>query len=132
MPRIHKPADGVVHRFDAQVAIAKGQAVIWGTAEDDVTLPAAANDTPVGIALNDAAIGEEVDVCMFGPCDGIAGGAITRGAVLGIGGANGRVVAVTPGVTTADTHIIGTALETVGADGNSVSLFVGLNQAGAR
>jgi hypothetical protein len=130
MPRIHKPGDGQVHRFDAQVAITKGQAVIWGTAEDDVTLPAAANDTPVGIALNDA--GEEVDVCMMGPCDAIAGGAITRGAVLGIGGTNGRVVAVTPGVTTADTHIIGTALETVGADGNTVSIFVGLNQAGAR
>jgi hypothetical protein len=132
MPRIHKPGDGVVHRFDAEEAITTGQAVVWGTAEDEVALPAAANDTPVGIALNDAAAGEEVDVCLFGPCDAIAGGAITRGAVVGIGGATGRVVAVTPGVTTADTHIVGTALEEVGADGDSVSIFVGLNQAGAR
>ena len=125
MPRIHNPM--LVKTFEAEVAVTKGMTVIAGTDEDQVNDPAAANDVPVGIALHAAAAGEQVDVCMFGPAIGIADAAITRGALVAIGGALGKLAPITGGSTTFDQRVVGKALEAAAADGDEISIFVGLN-----
>jgi len=125
MPAHHNPM--LIKTYTAEVAITKYMAVIEGTSDGQANDPGAANDVALGIALHAAAAGEPVDVCLFGPCLAVADGAFSRGALLAISSTTGKVDAITIGVTTADQRVIGKALQTAGADGDLVSIFVGLN-----
>lgn len=119
-----------IKTFTAGEALAAHLAVIWhATAADTVSLPAGAADTQVcGVTLAAAAAGEDVEVCMFGPCilrvDGnaaaiIAGDAIEVHDAVGYGAKR----TLTDGTTLRE--LIGQAMEASSADGDEISVFVG-------
>lgn len=117
----------MIKSYTAEVAITKFMVVIEGTADGQCNDPGAANDVCLGVAMNAAAAGETVDVVLFGPYTVIAQAAISRGALVAIQGVTGKVAAITPGVGTADQRVVGKALQAADADGDQMSIFVGLN-----
>lgn len=127
MANVNRPSEGFIVSYLAEGAVTKYAAVMAGTADTQVKLPTGANVDPVGITLNAAADGEEVDVVIFGPTICIADAAIARGALVAISSTTGKVDTITPGTTTADKRLVGKALEAAGADGDQFSVFIGLS-----
>jgi len=99
----------------ATAAITRGQAVTPAGA-----VPSAAAEA-LGFAMNDAAIGDRVPVVALGTAIGIAGAAITAGALVEIG-STGRVVTKSAGVT------VGRALTAAAAAGDEVEVLVVQNR----
>jgi len=102
-------------------ALVRGQAVIHGTAEDQVKTPAAVatgNLKVAGICAEGAAEGELVPVVEFGECFMVAGGVIAPGDALSTVGVDGRVDAT----TTDNDGIFGEARSAAAADGDG---FIG-------
>ena len=110
--------------FLADSAVTDKYIVKAGSNDEDVAL-ATASDTPIGLALETAADNKTVDVLLFGCGVCIAGGNVTRGALVE-SDANGKGIAITPGSTTSDTNVLGTAMETA-VSGDEFSVFVGFN-----
>lgn len=112
-----------VRSYTAEGAITRGMAVIPGTAENQVKPPGAVatgNLQVVGIALEDAADGAPVPVCVRGECVGIAGAAITHGAILKTTAATGKVVST----TTDNDGVFAQAVSDAAADGDEVLVRV--------
>lgn len=86
----------LIKSFKAGAAIAARTQVKYG-ADDQTILPAAGSlDATIGVTTEvDVAIGETVDVVMFGPTPVRFGGAVTRGDLL-TADANGRAIAAAP------------------------------------
>lgn len=105
-------------------AIGAGLAVIQGTATKQAKLPAAAGDRAVGITgfAVDAA-GKPMPVIILGTVKAIAGGAITAGAPIQVGGTNGRLTAAAPAAAV-NADIVGHALSAAAADGDEFDLLV--------
>ena len=82
---------------------------------------AAATDTCVGITQSGAAIGADVDVCIFGVTRATASAAITRGDLLEAAAA-GEVATHS---TTSTKPVIGVALEAATAQGDEIEIFLG-------
>lgn len=116
---------GDIVSYEAEAAVTKYRAVIQGTSDDQVDMPSAANDQAVGIAYTAAALGARCDVVIKGTCPGTASAAIARGSLVAIAGTSGKLVAITPGTTTADLRVVGKALTAAAADGDlfTVDLF---------
>ncbi len=110
--------------FKAESAITKKLAVIAGTAADEVDMPSAANDQAVGIATETVSQSADVEVITSGPADAIAGGAIARGALVGIAGTSGKLAAITVGATTGDQRVVGKAMTAAAADNDEFVVFV--------
>lgn len=123
MPRIHKPL--IVQRYLAEVAVVKGEIVIEGTADGQANDVGSASDAPLGVALHDAAAGEQLEVCLAGACDVLAGGTFARGDLLEAD-ANGKAIKITIGATTGDLNVLGKALE-AGASGSMSSVLIAAN-----
>ncbi len=123
MPLFHKPT--VILPYEAEVAIVKYEVVIEGTSDGQCNDVTSASDTPLGIALNAAALGETVDVAMYGPSFATAGGTFARGDLLETD-ATGQLIKVTAAAGTADTNSGGTALS-AGTDGERCSVALGKN-----
>lgn len=66
-------------------------AVVLGTAENEVDLPAAVTDTPVGVIQDVADDGDAVPVRLSGITKVVANGAFSKGDLLGIAATTGRV-----------------------------------------
>jgi len=103
--------------------ILRGIAVIPGTAEDQVKVPASVatgNLKVVGIASEDAAAGDPVKVVEHGECIAIAGGVVAPGDALKAAGVNGRLTAT----TTANDGIFAEAKSNAAADSDQCVVFV--------
>lgn len=70
-----------------------------------------------GLAISDAAIGEQVGVDVLGTSIATAGGAFAKGAELEVGAA-GKLVAKTTGV------VVARAEQAAAADGDKVEVFL--------
>ncbi len=80
--------------FLAEVALLRGQAVVKGTARDQVKLGSGANEIVIGFAINDADVGQSVAIFPVnggGKCKAIAGATFDAGKPLMLEGADGRV-----------------------------------------
>ncbi len=66
-------------------------AVVLGTAENEVDLPAAVTDTPIGVIQDVADNGDSVPVRLSGITKVVANGAFSKGDFLGIAATTGRV-----------------------------------------
>lgn len=110
--------------FRAENAVTKYAAVIAGTAGDQVDMPGAANDEPVGLTTEAADAGASVEVVFHGVAVGIASAAIARGAMVAIAGTSGKLVAITPGTTTADARVVGRAMVAAAADGDQITVWL--------
>ena len=106
--------------YRAEVALTRGQAVIQGTADDQVKLPGAANVPCIGIVEEDAAAGAPVSVIVGGEAVAIAGAAIAAGAYVQTAGASGKVIAT----AAAGQNFLGRAVHAAAADADEVVLQV--------
>ena len=121
-----KPSQCITESYEAESALTAGYAVIFGTDEDQCDVPASANDQALGINLYDRASGQVAEVVLWGPTEAVAGsGGVTKGNLVAMDG-NGKLVAITPGTTTADLRVVGKAFTTAAADAK-FTCFVGLN-----
>lgn len=126
MPRIIDPSL-YTYTFNAEEALDAHVLVIQGATDGGVQLPGAAPDTQViGVTIAAAASGEDVDVCMFGPCllrvDGNAaniavGDWLEVHATTGYGGKR----ALSDGTTFRE--LVGWALEASTADADEIAIF---------
>ncbi len=105
-------------------ALVRGQAVIPGTAEDQVKTPAAVatgNLKVVGICAEAAAAaGDPVRVVEHGECIAIAGGVVAPGDALKAATVNGRLTAT----VTDNDGIFAEAKSNAAADGDECVAFV--------
>ena len=112
--------------FTAGGAITKNRFVKFHTTDGQV-VAAGDGDPVLGVALNTAASGAHVDVCLFGVVDVEAGAAITQNSCVGAG-SSGKAASITIAATTADNDLAGMALEgTTNGDGDLISIFMGRN-----
>ncbi len=105
-------------------AIGGGLAVVQGTAARQAKLPAAANARAVGITgfAADAA-GDQMAVVVLGQAKAVAGGVVSSGAAVQVGGTNGRLTAAAPAIG-ANANIIGHALSAASADGDEFDVLI--------
>lgn len=116
---------GIVKAFRCETtAIPAGAAVIAGTAVNQVKLPTAANQMPIGIAKDAIAVGEWGDVVVFGFVDALVDATtdIAWGDPLSVGATatDGRLdgTAITNGL-----HICARAYEVATSDGDLITVF---------
>jgi acyl CoA:acetate/3-ketoacid CoA transferase beta subunit len=120
----------LLQTYTAGTALAAHRIVIWHATDADVVIyPAAAPDTQmVGVTMEAAASGADVEVCVLGPClvtvDGnaaniAAGDAIEVHSTSGYGGKR----ALSDGTTYRE--ILGMAMEASTADNDEIVVFVG-------
>ncbi len=103
--------------------ILRGIAVIPGTAEDQVKIPAAVatgNLKVAGIAAEDAAAGDPVRVVEHGECFAVAGGVVASGDSLKTVDVDGRLDAT----TTDNDGVFAEAKSAAAADGDGFVAFV--------
>lgn len=121
----------LIQTFTAGEALAAHRIVIWhASTADTVIYPAAAPDTQmVGVTMHGAASGEDVGVCVLGPClvtvDGNAA-AITAGdwiEVHNTAGYGGKR-ALSDGANYRE--LLGRALEGSSADNDEIAVFVNI------
>jgi len=105
--------------FEAESAITKGKAVVLGTSVDQVKPPAAAGAKCIGIAMNTASAGDNVEVCILGITEGYADGAFSRGDSLQASDTNGELDTA----ASAD-YVIAIALEAATDAGDRVAVLV--------
>lgn len=120
MPRHVQPV--IVLSFTAEAAITKNRCVKFGTTDKECDV-AGLNEEVMGVALNSAAIGEQVDVCVFGFCLVEASAAIAQGLHVAAAAA-GKIAGITLGNTTADARVLGRLWDAAAADGEFRSVFV--------
>jgi len=106
--------------FVAGGAIVKNTIVKFGAADDTVVAAAAATDQLMGVALNNAALGDRVDVQMMGIAEIKAGGVITRGDYV-TSDASAEGVSLSAAATIKSS--IGMALRTA-ADGDIIPVML--------
>jgi hypothetical protein len=116
----------LIESFRAEAAVEKYEAVMFGTDADHVKPATGAGVLCAGVCMHAAAAGEKVDLVTFGPYKCIADDAIAKGALVRISATTGKVDDITAGVSTL-THVVGTSLEAVSADGDLISVFIGKN-----
>lgn len=122
MPLLHDPIHTLP--FEAEAAITAGQCVINGTSDGQCKLPTADGQLVIGVALNDAAIGETVDVCVLGPCLATSNGAVTIGTLVEAKSTTGKVDDFTVAATTVK-YVVGRALSaSAGGTSEMCSIFV--------
>lgn len=98
--------------YVAEGAITRGVGCVEGTAEGQTKIAAGADaGSPTGVALNDAANGEQVEIAYEGIVAAQAGATCTRGAPVSIHGSDGQFKDAAPG-TGANTTIFGFARTT--------------------
>ncbi|MFQ5818136.1 MAG: hypothetical protein ACE5H2_09325 [Terriglobia bacterium] len=106
-------------------AIAADLAVIQGTNDDQVKLPAAAGDRAKGItALKADAAGKVLPVIIQGPAVGTASAAISAGSFVKVADTAGKLVAVGGEGAGTTIDVVGIALTGAGADGDTFDLLV--------
>ena len=119
----YQGTSGLVKSFRAEGgAIGAGVAVIAGTAANQVKLPTAANQMPIGITKYAITEGEFGDVVIFGLVDCYLDGTtdIAWGDPLTVSGTDGRLEksAITNGL-----HICARAYEVATEDGHLATVF---------
>jgi Uncharacterized conserved protein (DUF2190) len=114
----------LIATFEADAAIAKGQAVKFGTSNKRVTPSAATTDLHIGIAQNAAVnVGDLVEVAVSGGgAKGLANGTIAKGNILGVN-ANGKLQKL----ASANDIVVGQAFDDA-VSGDIFSLMVGVSQ----
>lgn len=111
-----------------------GTAVIKGTGANQAKAPGGANVAAVGIAAangDDGVVSGDLkykNVAVFtqGPATAIAGGAVSIGNKLKIGGTNGRLVAVGGEAADLTIHVVAVA-QSAGGDGDEIDVDVQLS-----
>lgn len=104
-------------------AIGVDLAVIQGTADGQVKLPAALGDRPKGVtALAAAAAGDAIPIITGGPATVTAGGTIAAGDYVKIKDSTGEVIKV-DGESSTTVEVLGKAF-TSGVDGDKIDIFV--------
>lgn len=101
-------------KFAAGAAIGANLIVKFGADDDTVIVAAAATDSLLGVVHLGPASGEPVDVMTHGIADVIAGGAITRGALV-TSDAAGKAVAAAPGAGV-NNRVLGVAMRSAVAN----------------
>ncbi len=123
----------VIDTRDAEVAFTAGVAVVKGTADRQVKLPAAANEPAIGIAGLDgdpAGTGRDAQknsppVILFGPADATAGAANAVGDFVKIGGADGRLIPIGGEGAGAVVEVVGKVIgKPAAADGDTCHILV--------
>ena len=123
---------GMVLPFRAENIMSEAYVVVEiGTSADQVDLPDAVTDTPLGVIQDTAAaVGDSVPVMVSGVSKVVANGAFSKGDQLAIAATTGRVDTVSgldssfnPEAATAQKPI-GIALEAASASGEIVSMLI--------
>ncbi len=122
MPRINEPL--IIKPFTVESAtITRNRAVVNGTTDGQADNPASTGEMPLGLALETISVaGDVIQIAMLGPAIATADAAISRGQQVEVVITTGRVRAV-PAVT-ANTFILGVALEDAAAQDDEFSVFV--------
>lgn len=118
----------IARSYVADVDLPAGVAVIAGAAANSVKLPTGANLQPLGITLQAVAAGGIVPVLQFGETKAIADAAFARGALLMINAATGQLAAI-GAVAGTNYYVVGMAIESAGAQGDDVTVFVNMSRA---
>jgi len=106
-------------------AINADLAVIQGTAADQVKLPTAAGQRAKGItALKADAAGKALPIVILGPAVGTAAAAITAGSFVKVADATGKLQAVGGETAGATVDVVGIALTSAVASGDTFDLVV--------
>jgi hypothetical protein len=108
---------------EASSAIGQYRVAVLDTAADNsAKLPAGANTiVPLaGVAIAEAAAGEQVSLVFAGIAYVVAYAAFDRGAILVVGDSAGRVAAKAAGATAQGLSIVGVAQKAAGAQGDIV------------
>lgn len=83
---------GKVLSFIAEVAFAEAYVVCkLGTDANEVNLPEAVTDQPLGVVQDEATLGQSIPVMVDGVTKIVANGAFSKGDQLAIAGVTGRV-----------------------------------------
>jgi len=109
--------------YVAQAALTRGFGVVQGTADNQANTPAAAAARCLGVASENAAIGDATQIVTSGEAIAIAGGAVVAGDIVKMD-ANGKFVAG----NAADVETAGKALTSAAADTDQFVIFVAPNQ----
>lgn len=109
-------------RIDEAGGLTVGMAVIRGSSDQKVIAPGGANVTIQGTVMalsrSPSQAGDPITIGIDGPGMGIAGGPVSQGDRLKVGGTNGRLVA-----TTSDQEeVVAEALE-AGVDGQEIGIL---------
>jgi hypothetical protein len=112
-----KAITGIVRSFLADAAITKGQIVKRTTT--GVNVATADTDKILGVAIIDAAIGDQVSVQLTGTAKVIASTVVAADAYV-TATTGGKAV----GTTTDKKNIVGIALESGAADGDLMEVFL--------
>lgn len=105
-------------------------ACVVGTDANEVDLPAAITDTPLGIVQDTASEGQSIPVMLSGITKVVANGAFSKGDLLGIAATTGRVDTISgldssfDGGTATAQKPIGVALEAATASAEIVSMLI--------
>ena len=117
----------VSDRYIITLAVASGVTVAMGQVVEintdwTVDVPSAANSLKVvGIALTGGTAGQFISIVCRGICRAISGGAISAGDQITNGASNGQVITDN---TSKNTSVMGIALSTVSASGQTVYVLL--------
>ncbi len=106
-------------------SLLSGTAVMHGTADDQAKAPTGANVVPLGVLAKNEEGGADrlLEVVTFGNVKAIAGAAVTVGALVKIGGTNGRMIVVVETAALKE-EVVGRVRSAAAADGDEFDLFV--------
>ena len=117
----------VVSMLCDSASVAAGAVLVQGASNDTCALPGAANTRAkvIGIAYQagSSSANSAISVIVNGIWAAVAGGTITRGDVLVVGGTTGTVISASIS-TPADAAVVGLALESA-VSGESVAVLIG-------
>lgn len=125
---------GRVIGLETEAAVTDGAVVVVGAADNKCALPAGADPTAgvLGLVMrpdgSTAAIGTTIDIVQTGVYPAIASAAITRGALVAVAGATGKVKTVAAGAGV-NSMVLGTALESAAADGERIAIELQIHRA---
>jgi hypothetical protein len=123
---------GQMYGLETESTVSDGLAVVVGSADHKVALPAGADPTGGVVGLvhrpdgTTATSGAVVDVVSTGIYPAVASAAISRGAKVAIAGTTGKVKTAAPAAGT-NSMILGTALEAAAADGDRISVLLSIS-----
>lgn len=118
----HFPAETLTCHASAAVIGRRFVNVSGAPTDDCPTVAHATTADALGVAAQDAALGEKVTVFTCGHLQVEAGGAITAGARVSVD-ASGRAIAATGGATTT-VAFVGKATRAAAAAGDVISVFI--------
>jgi hypothetical protein len=97
--------------------------IVTQNSDNEVILPTAVTDVPLGVLIEGDIEGRSVTVRVFGVCPVIVKGQYAVPAVIGINGTDGKAKKLTAG-SEETTYVVGQLLEASDTDGDTISALI--------